>query len=134
MEKESVNLIKKTESLKQIRLMLLRLHKDLVDFERKKIENQFGQISGGQFLQLLLNDVNFAWMRKFSTLIVEIDEMLALNDGFTNEMIETHLKVLEDLLNFKDSDAEFNTKYKGVLENNPAIEIKHFELKALLEK
>ncbi len=80
----------KIRRLKEARLRLLRLHKLLVDKERASFERENGQVSSGMFLNLLLNDKNFAWLKNFSTLIVEIDEMLDLDDGYSDNMIEKH--------------------------------------------
>lgn len=118
--------------LKEVRFRLLFLHKLLVDGERQIYEHQNGQLSSGQFLQLLLNEESFSWLRKFSILIVEIDEMLDLNDGFTKEMIEKHFTQLQNLLDFESIDKEFNLKYKNSIQNNCEVEAKHKELKNLL--
>ncbi|MCA1625846.1 MAG: hypothetical protein LC778_19015 [Acidobacteria bacterium] len=126
------NLNNKIHLLKEARLQLLRLHKLLVDDERQTYEHQNGQVSSGQFLQLLLSHESFSWLRKFSTLIVEIDELLDLNDGFTQEMIEKHFAHLQNLLDFDSVDKEFNLKYKNSILNNLEIEDKHKELKNLL--
>jgi len=126
------NLKDKIQLLKEIRLQILRLHKLLVDDERQTYENQNGQMSSGQFLQILLGNESFSWLRKFSTLIVEIDEMLELNDGYSKEIIEKHFIQLQNLLNFDSIDKEFNLKYKNSIQNNSEIKAKHKELKGLL--
>ena len=41
-----------TELLKNARNLLLKLHKDLVDFERESYEMFNGKVSSGQFLNL----------------------------------------------------------------------------------
>ena len=73
------------ELLKSSRDLLLSLHKSLVDFERSLYEGMHGPVTSGQFLNLLLENADFAWLRRFSTLIVEIDEMFAQKDGFSTE-------------------------------------------------
>jgi len=120
--------------LKDARLQLLRLHKLLVDIERGNFEKLNGQTSSGQFLNLLINDRNFDWLRKFSTLIVEIDEMLDLDDGFSDEMIEKHLFQIRELIDLKASDNGFNEKYKDYLQSHSEVLGKHSELKKLLVK
>lgn len=122
----------KISLLKESRLQLLRLHKLLVDIERENFEKLNGQISSGQFLNLLVNDSGFGWLRKFSTLIVEIDEMLDLDDGFGENMIEKHFSQMRDLLSLKTADEEFKEKYKNLLQTNPEVAGKHSELKKLL--
>lgn len=120
--------------LKEVRLELLRLHKMLIDLERSRFENENGQITSGQFLNLLVNDANFQWLRKFSTLIVEIDEMLDLDDGYTEDMIEKYLSQIGDLINFKSGDEEFESRYKNYLQTNSDVAVKHSEIRKLLDK
>jgi hypothetical protein len=122
----------KISLLKKARLQLLRLHKLLIDIERNRLENQNGQISSGQFLNLLLNEPNFQWLRKFSTLIVEIDEMLDLDDGYTEDMIEKYLSQIRKLINFDLEDEEFASKYKNSLQTESDVASKHGEIKQLL--
>ena len=64
------------QSLVEVRRGLLRLHKALVDSERAAFEVGSGALSNGQFLQLLLQDPYFTWLRPYSALIAEIDEAL----------------------------------------------------------
>ena len=118
--------------MKELRLKLLQLHKLFVDAERGNFENQNGRISSGQFLNLIVNDSSFQWLRKFSILIVEIDEMFDLDDGFTAEMIERYISQIRSLINHESVDAEFINKYNRLLENNSEIAVKHRELENLL--
>jgi hypothetical protein len=132
MEKQVKDFENKIILLKEARLQLLKLHKLLVDIERENYEKGNGQITSGQFLNLLLNEKNFAWLRKFSTLIVEIDEMLDLSDGYTESMIEKQFSQMRNLLDLKNADQDFKTKYQRVLQNNSEVAGKHGELKNLL--
>ncbi|MDQ3180931.1 MAG: hypothetical protein M3Q33_10470 [Acidobacteriota bacterium] len=133
MEKQLEEFEKKTAALKEARLQLLKLHKLLVDIERENYEKQNCQITSGQFLHLLINDSNFSWLRKFSTLIVEIDEMLDLDDGYTENMIEEQLSQMRNLLSLKNGDDDFYTKYQNILQGNSEVSGKHGELKILLD-
>ncbi len=64
--------------LVELRLILLNLHKALLDSERTSYEISHGAVaSPAAFLQLLINDPSFQWLRPITTLIVQIDETLA---------------------------------------------------------
>jgi len=91
-----------TELLRNGRNLLLKLHKNLVDHERAIWEGMNGPATAGQFLNVLLEDPDFSWLRKFSTLIVDIDEMFAQKDGFPVEAVDLHLAKLRDLIAMKD--------------------------------
>ena len=134
MKKQAEELEKKILLLKEARLQLLKLHKQLVDVERENYENEYGQITSGYFLNLLVDDKNFSWLRKFSTLIVEIDEMLDLDDGYTENMLENQFAEMRKLLNLENADEEFKAKYQNALQNNAEIAGRHGDLKTLLAK
>jgi hypothetical protein len=120
------------ETLRYARNILLKLHKSLVDFERAAYERVYGPQNAGQFLNVLLEDENFAWLRKFSTLIVEIDEMLALKDGFSNEMVQVNLVKIRELVAMKEPDEFFRAKYRHALQADPEAAGSHAQLQALL--
>ena len=64
--------------LKELHDGLLRLHKSLLDSERATYERDVARINGtGQYLDLVLNDPWFQWLRQLSEFIVLIDETLA---------------------------------------------------------
>lgn len=132
MEENATPINEKITLLRESRMQFLRLHKMLIDIEREEYEKSNGRVSSGQFLNLLLGERNFQWLRKFSVLIVEIDEMFDLDDGFTEEMLERHLLQMRDILDLKIPDQEFNDKYRNVLQTNSEIAGKHAELKNLL--
>src|SRR6185503_3681136 len=96
-----------TEKLRYARNLLLTLHKSLIEFERAGYENVHGKLNAGQFLNVLLEDENFAWLRKFSMLIVEIDEMFDLKDGISDEMVQASLQKVRELISMKDADEGF---------------------------
>src|SRR5215213_68428 len=65
------------DNLKVLRLGLLRLHKTLLDLERRDYERARGRIGNSyEFLQLVLKDPWFDWLHRLSELIVQIDETL----------------------------------------------------------
>src|SRR5581483_4753022 len=66
------------QRLTDLRQALLTLHKALLDSERTSYEIVHGPIpSPAAFLQMLINDNRFAWLRPITTLLVQIDETLA---------------------------------------------------------
>ena len=58
-----------------IRAALLDLHRALVEAERREHEKTLGRLSGGEFLQALITDPVFAWLRPLTTLIVRLEEL-----------------------------------------------------------
>jgi hypothetical protein len=118
--------------LRDGRNILLKLHKSLVDFERATYETLNGTVTSGQFLNLLLNDADFSWLRRFSTLIVDIDEMFDQKDGFPDEAVETHLTKMRELSEMAGEDDYFRAKYQLALQNDADAAGHHAELKRIL--
>ena len=120
------------ELLKNARNLLLKLHKSMVDLERDLYEGIHGKQSAGQFLNLLLEDEDFGWLRKFSMLIVEIDEMFDLKEGVTSDLIEANLVKVRELVEMSETDDYFKAKYQFSLQRDPNAAGLHSELKQLL--
>ena len=120
------------EKLKNARNILLKLHKSMLDLEREMYEGIHGQQSPTNFITLLMEDEDFAWLRKFSMLIVEIDEMFDLKDGVTSEMVEASLVKVRELVEMKEPDEYFRAKYQFAIQRDPNSAALHSQLKAIL--
>ncbi|MGH9947550.1 MAG: hypothetical protein ACRD6X_10140 [Pyrinomonadaceae bacterium] len=120
------------ELLKSSRDLLLKLHKTLLDHERTIYEGINGPLNSGEFLNLLLEDADFVWLRKFSTLIVEIDEMFDLKDGYADEIVDSLVEKVRDLVSMKDENEEFRAKYQAALQQDLDAAAHQGSLKTLL--
>src|SRR2546429_3049692 len=88
MTKTSASLIaaESRARLRGVSRALLRLHKALLDDERVQFERVRGRIaSSGEFLQLVLHDEWFAYLRPLSALVVQIDELLDTEEATKEE-------------------------------------------------
>jgi hypothetical protein len=121
------------EILKQGRDSLLKLHKSLLDHERAIYEGVHGPVNAGQFLNILLEDPDFSWLRKFSTLIVEIDELFDQKDGITEEVVELHIAKLKSLIAMENEDESFRSKYQAALQKDLDAAAHQGTLKELLK-
>ena len=121
-----------SERLRDARNLLLKLHKNLVDHERAIWEGINGAVTSGQFLNVLLEDPDFGWLRKFSTLIVDIDEMFAQKDGYSTETVELHLTKLRELVSMEDEDEVFKAKYQAALQQDLDAASRQGDLRMLL--
>jgi len=123
-----------SDVLMESRNLLLKLHKSLVDQERSTYETFHGKTSSTDFLNLLLNDEDFEWLRRFSTLIVDIDEMFAQKEAFSDEAVDAHLKRTRELLAMAGEDDYFRSKYQLALQNDLEAASLHAEIKRVLQK
>jgi hypothetical protein len=122
------------ERLKKARDILLKLHKSMLDLEREMYEGIQGKVAPADFLNLLMEDEDFAWLRKFSMLIVEIDEMFDLKGAVEPGMIEANLKKVRELVEMKEDDEYFRAKYQFALQRDPNAAGLHSQLKKLLSE
>jgi hypothetical protein len=91
-----------------------------------------GAVTSAQFLNVLLEDPDFSWLRKFSTLIVDIDEMFAQKDGYSTETVELHLTKLRELISMEDEDEAFRAKYQAALQQDLDAAARQGDLRLLL--
>ena len=119
--------------LKNSRNVLLKLHKSMVDLEREMYEGIHGPQTATEFLNRLLEDPDLSYLRKFSMLIVEIDEMFAVKDGIQADMVDANLVKVRELVSMTESDEYFKAKYQFALQRSPDAAALHSELKVLVE-
>ncbi len=121
------------QKLKDARNILLKLHKSMLDLEREMHEGIHGKLNAGEFLNLLLEDEDFAWLRKFSMLIVEIDEMFDLKQEASAEMIDANIKKVRELVQMTEPDEYFRAKYQFALQRDSNAAGLHSQLKHILK-
>src|SRR6187551_3834928 len=61
------------QMLRDLRHLLLHLHKTLLDWERVAYDRQQGRTTPGELLSIVMRDPHFAWLHPLSGLIVRID-------------------------------------------------------------
>ena len=112
---------------------LLRLHKVLLDDERKAYEAVHGTVEGsGTLLNLVMYDPWFDWLHRISETVVKIDELLE-DDEATFDAASDLLTAIRKLFQTGGEESPFMAKYKASLKREPGAVIAHIELqKALL--
>ena len=124
------------DALKELRHGLLRLHKLLLDLERRDYERARGRINNSyEFLQLALKDPWFDWLHRLSELIVQIDESLDTRDADTL-MTDDDAHALTDrakaLLAPSETGTQFQKNYFLALQQSPDVVLLHSEVMRLL--
>ena len=124
------------EALKDLRQGLLRLHKLLLDLERRDYERSRGRIGNSyEFLQLVLKDPWFDWLHRLSELIVQIDESLDTRESETPPTEEDAKALIErakTLLAPSESGTQFQKNYFLALQQSPDVVLLHSEVMRLL--
>ena len=123
------------ENLKVLRLGLLRLHKALLDLERRDYERARGRLGNSyEFLQLVLKDPWFDWLHRLSELIVQIDETLDphAETPATDDDAKALIERAKVLLAPSESGSEFQKNYFLALQQSPDVVLLHSEVIKLL--
>ncbi|MDQ6785883.1 MAG: hypothetical protein M3033_03575 [Acidobacteriota bacterium] len=124
--KDGILTVETRQKLKDASKSLLRLHKTLLDGAKAEYEAENGAIaSPNQYLQLVLGDAHFAWLRKISSLIALIDEGASVRRPATEREASALLSETRILLNFEDADEDFNNKFQTALQKNSDAVIGH---------
>ena len=120
--------------LAEVRETLLALHKALIDSERTAYEVVHGPVSSaGAFLQLLINDNRFAWLRPITTLLVQIDEALAAKKPpATPRDFERLISDTRALLSPSRDEDGFWRRYAVAVERDPGVAVMHESLEKQL--
>ncbi|MDQ2921215.1 MAG: hypothetical protein M3R52_06365 [Acidobacteriota bacterium] len=124
---------KTRQQLVNVRQVLLPLHKTLLDFERHAYEREHGRISNSyEFLQLVMSDPWFAWLRQLSELIVEMDELLAAREAPSESTALALMEQSRILLTPAESGSEFQRKYFTAMQQSPEVVVAHSEFAKVL--
>ena len=117
----------------QLSKALLRLHKALLDGERAAYERIHGPIaSNGTYLQLVLGDPAFAWLRHLSRLMAELDDLADSDDAAAADKIAELTASLRTLLTPVEGDEAFGGRYHDALQRDPDAVLAHAAVKNLL--
>jgi hypothetical protein len=117
--------------LRELRKTLLHLHKILLDMERADFERESGRLNSGELLQLVINHTQFAWLRKMSALVVQIDELIDADDPALPGDLQQILTQARTLFT-EPADKTFSEKYQAALQRNPDAVIAHSAVAQLL--
>ncbi|HVV86190.1 MAG TPA: hypothetical protein VHE35_24210 [Kofleriaceae bacterium] len=110
--------------VEQLRVQVLHLHKALVDDARVEVERVEGRLTPHTFLDRLLHDPAFAWLKPLSALIVAFDEWL--DDEAAEPAAAAELAgELRRLLVPDAAGDPFQQRYAELLPRNPAIVLAH---------
>ena len=124
---------KTRQKLKDLSRAMLRLHKTLLEGEKAKYEATNGKIPNANvYLQLVLDDAQFAWLRKLSALIALMDEAASVRRPATETDAQALINETRNLLNFEEADENFNDRFQTALQNNSDAVLNHNDARSFL--
>lgn len=122
------------QKLKQLSQAFLRLHKTMLESAKIEYEAENGAIANStQYLQLVLDDPHFAWLRKMSSIIALIDEATSRMRPANATDAQALINEAKILLNFEDADEDFNDKFQTALQTNSDAVLNHNNALGLLK-
>jgi hypothetical protein len=114
--------------LHELRSLLLKAHKILMDAEKDRYEASHGPIANkGDYLRLVLSHEQFSWLRPISQLIVQMDEVLMAKQPQPLDRAPELLNQARHLLH----DSEIGQAFQ---ERALAIAPQHPDLAAMAER
>ena len=111
-----------------LRQALLRVHKTLLDMERRSYEREHGKLSPGELFRLVVDDPQFAWLHNISEFVVRIDEALASEEGVTSMDSHVAISLARKIFAPTESGDGFQKKYFDAIQRDPAVVMEHAEL------
>jgi hypothetical protein len=121
--------------LKDLRNGLLHLHSTLLRSERYIYERDVEPIpTQGRFLELVLYDPAFAWLRELSQLVVLIDESLEAGEPPGRMEADRFVAQARALLSPTEAGANFETRYLAALQRDPDVVLTHAATLKLLRQ
>ncbi|MGH7688675.1 MAG: hypothetical protein ACREN3_03645 [Gemmatimonadaceae bacterium] len=127
-----------TNTLKAARQGLLRVHRLLLEVERVELERSRGRLTPNAYLQAVLNEPSFEWLRPASQLIVQIDEALDAAEQdespVASEVTASLLGQMRGLLTPVPPNTTFAARYLEMLQQHPDVVFAHRDAMAELPK
>jgi len=122
-----------SQTLRDLRRGLLRLHKTLLDQDTAAYEAARGSVTRGELLQLVINHEQFAWLHTISELIVRIDEMLSPKEPALEADAQALLTQAKMLLTPSETGDQFQRRYYAALQSEPDAVLAHREVMQLFK-
>ena len=116
------------QKLVALREALLRLHKSLLEMERRGYEKEHGVVSAGELFRLVVDDPQFAWLHNISEFVVRIDESLSNNEGVSNTDAHLAIALARKIFAPSESGDGFQKKYYDAIQTDPSVVMEHAEL------
>ena len=119
------------EKLLALRLALLRLHKTLLNMERREYERVNGRVTTGELFRLVIDHPQFAWLHNISEFVVRLDEALAAEAPITPQDTSSAIVLARKMFAPSESGDGFQKKYFDAIQKDPSVVMEHAELARL---
>src|SRR5260370_14127354 len=119
------------QKLVALRVTLLRLHKTLLEMERRDYERANGHVSAGELFRLVIDHEQFAWLHNLSEFVVRLDEALAAEEPVTPQDTHGAIMLARKMFAPSESGDAFQKRYFDAIQRDPTVVMEHAELAQL---
>ena len=116
------------QKLVALREALLRIHKSLLDMERRRYEKEHGAVTAGELFRLVVDDPQFSWLHNISEFVVRIDENLSSEEGVTDKDAHVAIALARKIFAASETGDGFQKKYYDAMQSDPDVVMEHAEL------
>lgn len=123
-------------TIEEVRLILLDLHKKLIDISRVDYEKKNSPIrSPHDFVRLLIGDPFFAFLHPLSKLITSLDELLEITWPMRElDATAVRAEIENTIGDYKTTPQEFRTRYLDMMQRESEVVLLHSKLKTAIQK
>lgn len=115
--------------IETLSLHLRAAHRRFLENERRQAEGYFGRaIPPYEFLKLLMEDKNFAWLRPFSALIADIDAFADEAENISQEDLNRIREQVNSVLRNAESSSLLYNRYQAHLNEDPDFVMLHADV------
>lgn len=120
--------------LRELRPILLKSHKLLMDAEKVAYEANHGPMANkGEYLRLVLNHEQFSWLRPISQFIVQMDEVLMAKQPQSPERAIELMTEARNLLQATEIGHAFQERTQAASRQDPEMAAISLRVAELLE-
>jgi hypothetical protein len=126
---------KNKKTIEDVRLVLLDLHKKLIDVSRADYETQHGTISSpGDWVRLLVGDPFFDFLHPLSKLITTFDELLEATWPLREVDAAAVRAEIENIFgDYPTTPVSFRAKYLDIIQRSPDVVLLHAKVKKIIQ-
>jgi hypothetical protein len=119
------------QKLVALREALLRIHKSLLEMERRAYEEEHRKVTAGELFRLVVDDPQFSWLHNISEFVVRIDEALAGDENVTTTDSHVAISLARKIFTPSEAGDGFQKKYFDAIQKDPAVVMEHAQLARL---
>lgn len=118
--------------LTELRNALVPLHRTLLEWERTAYERVHGRKGAAEFLNIIVADPQFAWLRPLSELIARIDEVLQTDAPDVRVDVDGIVTQARVLVAPDEEGTTYARRYHAALQEVPDVVFAHRGVTAVL--